>query len=169
MHSCLARTGSSTTSDIAILEPTEGQRVEVSAKVDRVLDRPPSERPAETPRRPLLERLRFPLLLLGPILLIAGGTAYYLAEEPYVATDDAFVRAAKQSINARVAGQVVEIAVLDNQHVLKGQLLFQIDQQPYQIAVAQSEARLGSARLEIEALKATYRQQLAELQSAKTE
>ena len=49
----------------------------------------------------------------------------------------------------------------------RGQLLFQIDPEPYQIAVDQAEARLGSARLQIDELKATYRQQLAELQSAK--
>ena len=46
-------------------------------------------------------------------------------------------------------------------------MLFRIDPEPYQIAVDQAEARLGSARLQIDALKATYRQQLAELQSAK--
>ena len=118
------------------------------------------------PRKTLRERLRRPLLILFPILLAAVGAAYYLAEEPYVSTDDAFVRAAKESVNARVAGQVVEIAVIDNQRVQRGQLLFQIDPEPYQIAVDQAEARLGSARLQIDELKATFRQQLAELQSA---
>ncbi|WP_254065681.1 HlyD family secretion protein [Acidisoma sp. L85] len=97
---------------------------------------------------------------------MAGG-AYYVAEEPYVSTDDAFVRVAKESINARVSGQVVEIAVKDNQRVRMGQLLFRIDPRPYQIAVAEAEARLGSARLQIGELKATYRQQLVELQSAR--
>jgi membrane fusion protein (multidrug efflux system) len=115
----------------------------------------------------LRERLRRPLMLVLPIVLAAFGAAEYLAEEPYVSTDDAFVRAAKESINARVAGQAVEIAVHDNQHVRRGQLLFEIDPAPYQIAVDQAKARLGSARLQIDALKATYRQQLAELQSAK--
>lgn len=91
----------------------------------------------------------------------------YLAERRYVATDDAFVRAAKDSINARVSGQVVQIAVKDNERVRKGQLLFRIDPEPYRIAVEQADARLGSARLQVEALKATYQQQLAELQSAK--
>jgi membrane fusion protein, multidrug efflux system len=62
---------------------------------------------------------------------------------------------------------VVEIAVRDHQRVQKGQLLFRIDPAPYQIAVDQAEARLGSTLLNIHALKATYRQQLAELQSAK--
>ena len=128
---------------------------------------PASDRSAAMPGMSLGERLRRPLLVAFPILLAVVGAAYYLAEEPYVSTDDAFVRAAKESINARVAGQAVEIAVQDNQRVRKGQLLFQIDPEPYQIAVDQAEARLGSARLQIDALKATYRQQLAELQSAK--
>ena len=120
------------------------------------------DRPVAIPKNPLRERLRRPLLVLVPILLVAGGTAYYLAEEPYVSTDDAFVRAAKESVNARVAGQVVKIAVIDNQPVRKGQLLFQIDPEPYQIAVDQAEAQLGSARLQINELKATFRQQLAD-------
>ncbi|HVJ43036.1 MAG TPA: HlyD family secretion protein [Dongiaceae bacterium] len=102
-----------------------------------------------------------------PIVLAVVGAAAYIAEEPYVSTDDAFVRAAKDSVNARVSGQVVEIAVVDNQPVRKGQLLFRIDPEPYQIAVEQAQADLERARLEIETLKTKYRQQLAELQSAK--
>jgi membrane fusion protein (multidrug efflux system) len=61
----------------------------------------------------------------------------------------------------------VEIAVRDNQLVRKGQLLFRIDPEPYEIAVQQAEARLAAARLQVEGLKATYRRQLAELQSAR--
>jgi membrane fusion protein (multidrug efflux system) len=118
------------------------------------------------PKKTLRERLRRPLFILFPILLAVVGLAYYLAEEPYVSTDDAFVYAAKEGINGRVAGQVIAIAVKNNQRVKQGQLLFQIDPQPYRIAVDQAEARLDSARLQINQLKATYRQQLAALQSA---
>ena len=71
------------------------------------------------------------------------------------------------TVNARVSGQAVEIAVHDNERVRQGQVLFRIDPEPYQIAVDQAEAHLGSARLQIESLKATYHQQQAELQSAK--
>ncbi|MBV8263327.1 MAG: HlyD family secretion protein, partial [Candidatus Eremiobacteraeota bacterium] len=70
-------------------------------------------------------------------------------------------------VNARVAGQAVEIAVRDNQHVRQGQVLFRIDPEPYQIAVDQADARLRSARIQINSLKATYRQQQAELESAR--
>lgn len=143
------------------------QPVEVDARVSPTLDRVTSDRPPAIPKKTLRERLRRPLLTAFPVTLVAVGAAYYVAEEPYVSTDDAFVRAAKESVNARVAGQVVEIAVKDNERVRKGQLLFQIDPEPYQIAVDQAQARLGTARLQIGELKATFRQQLAELQSAK--
>jgi membrane fusion protein, multidrug efflux system len=126
-----------------------------------------SDHVAMMPKRKLRERLRRPLMLALPIILGAFGAVYYLVEEPYVSTTDAFVRAAKVTINARVAGQVVEIAVRNNQRVRQGQLLFRIDPEPYQIAIDQDEARLASARLQIEGLKATYREQQAELQSAK--
>ena len=166
MQSCSVPPGSSMTSELAIHEAPVEQASEVNARLTGSIDRPVDSPRVMQPRKPLRERLRRPLLILFPVLLAAVGTAYYLAEEPYVSTDDAFVRAAKESINARVAGQVVEIAVKDNQRVRKGQLLFRIDPEPYQIAVDQAEARLGSARLQIDELKATYRQQLAELQSA---
>src|SRR5437868_2476303 len=109
---------------------------------------PTSELPTAVPRRTLRQRLRRPLMAAFPIVLAAVGAAAYLAEEPYVSTDNAFVRAAKDSINARVSGQVVEIAVVDNQRVRKGQLLFRIDPEPYQIAVEQAKADLERAGLE---------------------
>jgi len=131
-----------------------------------VADVSASAEAAQRSPRTVQERLRLPLMAAFPILLAAAGVLYYFAEAGHVSTDDAFVRAAKESVNARVPGQVVEIAVKDNQHVKAGQLLFRIDPAPYQIAIEQAEAGLGSARLQIEELKATYQQQQAELQSA---
>jgi len=46
-------------------------------------------------------------------------------------------------------------------------LLFRIDPQPYEIAVAQAQAHLNATRLQVEGLKATYRQQMAALQSSR--
>ncbi|KJC48486.1 hemolysin D [Bradyrhizobium sp. LTSP849] len=126
-----------------------------------------SEGAAQLSRAELGRRLRRPLMLVLPAAVAVFGAFMYLAQQQYVSTDDAFVRAAKVTINARVSGQAVEIAVRDNERVRQGQVLFRIDPEPYQIAVDQAEARLGSARLQIDSLKATYRQQQAELQSAK--
>ena len=139
----------------------------VETQSDRVVDEPASDRVAVMPGKTARERLRRPLMLAVPIVLAGFGAAYYFVEAPYVSTNDAFVRAAKITLNARVAGQAVEIAVRDNQRVRQGQVLFRIDPEPYQIAIDQAEARLVSSRLQIDALKATYRQQQAELQSAK--
>jgi membrane fusion protein (multidrug efflux system) len=152
-------------SDLATLEGKVRPVAEFDAELRRTLELPISPSPT-LPRKTLRERVRRPLLILFPLLLAVAGAVYYLAEEPYVSTDDAFVYAAKEGINARVSGQVVQIAVRNNQRVRNGQLLFQIDPQPYQIAVDQAAARLDSARLQVNELKATYRQQLAELQSA---
>jgi membrane fusion protein (multidrug efflux system) len=119
------------------------------------------------PKKTLKQRLR-PLLMAGlPALFAVIGYSQYRANEPYVSTDNAYARVAKASINARVSGQVVEIAVNDNQPVRKGQVLFRLDPQPLQIAVDRAEAQLGNARLRIDGLKASYRQQQAELQSAR--
>jgi membrane fusion protein (multidrug efflux system) len=141
------------------------------AVMDTLFDgtlRPPLlELPQPRPRRPLKQRLRRPLMLAVPLLLLVVGVCAFVANEPFVSTDDAFVRAAKISINARVSGQVTEIAVIENQRVRKGDLLFRIDPDPYRIAVRQAEADLERSRLEIDTLKTKYHQQLAELESAK--
>jgi len=139
----------------------------IAIRLNGVADAPSSAGVENVSQRTIRERLRLPLMVSFPLLLAVAGTFYYLTQQGHVSTDDAFVHAAKISINARVSGQVIEIAVRDNQHVNKGQLLFRIEPESYQIAIDQAEALLSSARLQIEGLKATYRQQLAELQSAK--
>jgi membrane fusion protein, multidrug efflux system len=147
--------------------PVSAAGCKMNTQFEGVVDRPVTGLPVAKPRRTLKQRLRWPLMVALPLVLAAVGAVEYLAEEPYVSTDDAFVRAAKVTINARASGQVVEIAVRDNQRVRKGQLLIRIDPEPYQIAIEQAEAGLGNARLQIDGLKTKYRQQLAELQSAK--
>src|SRR5882672_94132 len=144
--------------DIAV-GSTAAEQAAVETQFDRVINGAAPVGVARAPGRSLRERLRRPLMFVVPIVVAAIGAAVYLAAEPYVSTDNAFVRAAKVTVNARVAGQAVEIAVQDNKRVRQGQVLFRIDPEPYQIAVDQAEARLGSARLQIDGLKATYRQQ----------
>ena len=96
-----------------------------------------------SPKKQFKEKLR-PLLMAGlPALFAALGCNYYLANEPFVSTDNAYARVAKASINARISGQVVEIAVEDNQSVHNGQVLFLIDPAPLQIAAPYPAAAAG--------------------------
>ena len=118
------------------------------------------------PGRPLRQRLRLPLMLAGPIVVLLAASWWYLTSGRYVSTDDAYVQAARTMISTDVAGRVVAVEVGDNQRVTKGQVLFRLDDRPFRIAVEEAKAQLAAARLQIEAMKATYRQKLADLRSA---
>ncbi|MFI4948286.1 MAG: HlyD family secretion protein [Alphaproteobacteria bacterium] len=116
--------------------------------------------------RPLRQRLRLPLMLAGPILVLIAGGWWYLTSGRYVSTDDAYIQAARTMVSADISGRVVAIAVKDNEQVTKGQLLFQLDDRPYRIAVEEATAMLASARLQVDAMKATYGQKVADAKAA---
>lgn len=113
-------------------------------------------------------QFRRPLMIAGPLLALAVAGYIYITGGRYEETDDAYVRAAQISISANVAGRVSELGIRDNQHVSKGDLLFRLDERPFRIAVDEAQAHLASARLEVESLKATYRQRLADRSAAQS-
>jgi membrane fusion protein (multidrug efflux system) len=119
-----------------------------------------------TPTRPLRQRLRLPLMLAGPIVVALAASWWYLTSGRYVETDDAYIQAARTVISADVAGRVMAIEVQDNQRVTKGQVLYRLDPAYYQAAFNDANAQLGIARLQVQALKATYQQKLADNKSA---
>jgi membrane fusion protein (multidrug efflux system) len=120
------------------------------------------------PVRGWRERLRLPLMIGVPV--IAGGVAlyFYLASLGYESTDDAYLRAAQVSISPNVSGRVIEVGVHDNQPVHRGDTLIRLDDRPFRIAVENARARLANTRLQIESLKATYWQRMADLRSAQS-
>ena len=119
-----------------------------------------------TPTRPLRQRLRLPLMLAGPIVVALAAGWWYLTSGRFVETDDAYIQAAKTMISPDVSGRVIAVEVKDNQAVKKGQVLFRFDPKTYELKVAQDKADLATARLQVNALKATYRQKLADQKSA---
>ena len=118
-------------------------------------------------RRDWRQTLRLPLMVGVPAIAAVIGGALYLTGGRYVSTDDAYVQAARVAISSDVAGRVVELDVHDNESVKAGQILFKLDQRPYRIAVEDAEAQLASARLKVDAEKATYRQRQADLQAVR--
>ncbi len=113
------------------------------------------------------ERHRRLLLLGGPVLVLLVTGALYVNSLRHVSTDDAYVAAPRTQISSNVAGRVVDIRVKDNQVVHPGEVLFKLDDREFVIAVAEARARLAQARLDIAALKASYRQHQAEVVSAR--
>jgi len=120
----------------------------------------------QKPARPLRQRLRLPLMLAGPLVVAVGASWWYLTSGRFVSTDDAYVQAARTMVSSDISGRVVEVAVRDNQRIDKGQLLFRIDDRPFRIAVEEAKAQLAAARLQVQAMKATYQQKLAEVKAA---
>jgi membrane fusion protein (multidrug efflux system) len=102
--------------------------------------------------------------------VIAGVVAlyFYMASVGYESTDDAYLRAAQVSISPNVSGRVIEVNVHDNQPVRRGETLISLDERPFRIAVEDARARVANARLQIESLKATYWQHMADLGSAQS-
>jgi membrane fusion protein, multidrug efflux system len=113
-------------------------------------------------QRPLRQRLRLPLMVAGPVLVLLVAGYWYLTGGRYVSTDNAYVQAARVAISADISGRVVEINVKDNQKISAGQVLFRLDKRPFRIAVEEAKAQLAAQRLQVEAMKSTYRQKLAD-------
>jgi membrane fusion protein, multidrug efflux system len=120
----------------------------------------------QTSARDWRSRYRLPLMIIGPVLVAIGVAYFYLSGGRYESTDDAYVQTARVAISSNVAGRVSELDVRDNQAVHKGDVLFRLDPAPFRIAVEEAQAQLAAARLQIESLKATYRQRQSELKSA---
>ena len=119
---------------------------------------------SEAQDAPALERAKKPagrnwtrtvVMLIVPAILIVGGIYYYLTRGGSVSTDDAQVKQDIVSVSPQVNGQVVQVFVRNGARVKRGDLLFRIDPQPYQVAVEQAQASLASAELQTEVLRTT--------------
>src|SRR5258705_4073071 len=125
-----------------------------------------TEESPKSPAQGWKKSLRAPLMMIGTIAVAIAAAYVYVTGGRYEATDDAYVQTARVAISANVAGRVVELAVHDNQAVLRGDVLFRLDDAPYRIAVEEASAQLAVARLQIESLKANYRQRQSDLSAA---
>jgi membrane fusion protein (multidrug efflux system) len=93
------------------------------------------------------------------VLLVAaavGAYALYMHFRDRVSSDDANVDGHISAIAPKITGNVIEVAVLDNQTVKAGQVLVRIDPRDYQAAVdvakaavAQAEGQLQAARVSV--------------------
>jgi membrane fusion protein (multidrug efflux system) len=113
-----------------------------------------------------MQRLRWPVMIGVVVLALVIGLVVYLAGGRYESTDDAQIAGARVAISSSVSGRVVEIDVRDNQQVRAGQVLFRLDPQPLQTVFDEAQASVAAGRLQVEQLKATYRQRQADVKTA---
>ena len=138
-----------------------------------------------------LRRFVLPLVLIA----VAGYGArfaydYFVEGRFLVSTDDAYVGANTAIVAAKAAGHLLEVPVVDNQTVRQGDLLAQIDDGDYKIAVDAAQAKvdtqdatiarfgrqidaqasvIAQAEAQIEASQAQLRSAEAEVQRASLE
>jgi multidrug resistance efflux pump len=123
--------------------------------------------PAKAPRDPVRT---FTLGLLLALLLLF---IYHVASDrvtPY--TSQSNIEVFLVQIAPRVTGQVIEVGARDNQRVTKGQVLYRIDPEPFQIAVRAAEANLALAAqnvtvssADVKSMEATLRKQKTDLEA----
>jgi len=104
-----------------------------------------------------LKKLSLSIINLAVIAAVAWYA--YQAFEEYIHnpwTRDGQVRGHVIQVAPRVSGMVTHIAVIDNQFVHQGDLLFKIDQETFEIAIAQAEANLKRDQISSRSSKIEY-------------
>jgi len=117
--------------------------------------------PVSVPPKGKVKRRRMLVIGLLGALVLAGVIALArpsirLAFDT-VSTDDAFVNGHVTFVAARVRGQVSRVLVDDNYRVHQGDLLVELDKEPYQNAVDVSKAAVDTAKADLGVAIATVR------------
>ena len=133
------------------------------SQADGAFDTPQPERPS------LKARLRRPLLIAAPVVLIVGGLIAYLSGGRYEETDNAYVQAGLVAITPNVSGHVIAVMVHENEVVKAGQVLFRIDPDHYQAALHAAHAQLADARSQVAARRADYASADAKIEAAQAQ
>jgi membrane fusion protein (multidrug efflux system) len=126
------------------------------------------ERPEAAKQAPARRSVRWSLFLLLPLVLIVGGYRYTTGGR-VMTTDDAYVEADKVGLSTDVSGIVNSIAVVDNQKVETGEVLFRLDDLPFQLTLRRAEAQVGMVKDALNALKASYRDMQAQIKQARND
>ncbi|HTB45304.1 MAG TPA: HlyD family secretion protein [Acetobacteraceae bacterium] len=117
--------------------------------------------------RPVPQEVRNPTRkrkLLAGVLGVAVLTVFLVFGIPWVeamlntvSTDDAYVNGHVTFVAPRVAGQISRVLVDDNNRVRKGDLLAELDKEPYRVVVSEKQAAVDTANADLQAATAAAR------------
>ena len=133
-------------------------------------ERPPVQGPADSGPEPAAEtflrrRWRLAAGILAAVVVLIVGIPQLLYALRTVSTDDAYVNGYVTFVAPRVAGQVIRVLVDDDNRVRKGDVLVELDPEPYRVEVAIRQAALESAQAQIVVAQAAARSALGEARS----
>ncbi len=111
---------------------------------------PAAADPQEQARARRAARIK-PVGALILAVLALGGLYYWFSTRNIEDTDDAFIDGRAIVISPRVAGEVVSLAVTDNQFVHAGQVLLRIDPRQYQYERDLADGALATAKAQLAA------------------
>src|SRR5207237_6678506 len=122
----------------------------------RLADAPePAPEPAPAPRR----ARRWRWIIGGLVLSVAliAGVPWLIRSWGTVSTDDAYVNGHVTIVAPRISGQVTRVLVDDNNRVHRGDLLVQLDKEPYQLQVDIAQAAVAAAQADLVTAQADVR------------
>ena len=94
---------------------------------------------ADAKKKPLSGRLnktrRLILLVIIPAIAAIAGLAVYLSGGRYMTTDNAYVGAQKVLVTPDISGKIAKVVVREGQRVQVGDVLFEIDAEPFRLAL----------------------------------
>jgi membrane fusion protein (multidrug efflux system) len=117
----------------------------------------PGSTPASNRRITRRQKLLIGVLGAAVIAALVFGIPWIRFVLSTASTDDAFVNGHVTFVAPRVHGQVSRVLVDDNNRVRKGDLLVELDKEPFQDAVAVKKAAVDTAQADLEAAQATVR------------
>jgi membrane fusion protein (multidrug efflux system) len=107
------------------------------------------------------------IVAVGIIVVVSTNWTRWEGGTGWQRTNDAYLQADLTPISAKVAGYVRDLPIQDYERVHKGQVLAQLVEDDYRVAVAQAEAGVASALAQANALRAQHELQLANLEAAR--
>lgn len=99
----------------------------------------------------IVKSKHFKKIIIMAFFAISGGAwlGVWIYGHYYASTDDAYINANVVQIAPRITGKIINLHIVNNQYVKKGQALFDIDPEPFQVAVASAEAQIAMSQAQL--------------------
>ena len=101
--------------------------------------------------------IRSVLLSAFFVACVGFGLYWYQVGPKWVSTENAYIKTKMIAVSADVNGRVAKVMVSNNQFVSQGDLLFELEREPFQMELDRSDAELAKVEQQFDHYKAAYR------------